>query len=173
MKFYSHKSMLNSCGLNTKIFLSVLVVFEKYFVFAKMSKISKTVLPCSGNLVAGKPSRMPLVVSLLNWFTRLSSGSKSQSRKRLRNFSKILSFRFLATLFGDLFESGSFSYLEVFVALFVTSSQVELPIEKNTWKNFSKFCLRCIATCLSDLYTTWYSHKKRVFCAFWLVFKNF
>ena len=32
---------------------SVLVVFGKSFVFAKMSKISKTVLSCFGDLVAG------------------------------------------------------------------------------------------------------------------------
>ena len=75
-----------------KIFLSVLVVFGKYFVFAKMSKISKIVLPYSGDLVAGKPSHMPLVVSLLSRFTQLSSGSRLQSQKRLRKFSKILGF---------------------------------------------------------------------------------
>ena len=80
-----------------KIFLSVLVVFGKYFVFAKMSKISKTVLPYSGDLVAGKPSHMPPVVSLLSRFMQLSSGSRLQSQKRLRNFQKFWVFRFIMT----------------------------------------------------------------------------
>ena len=43
---------------NTKIFLSVLGVFGKYFVYTKTEKISKTVLPCFGDSVAGHPSRM-------------------------------------------------------------------------------------------------------------------
>ena len=44
--------------LNTKIFLSVLGVFGKYFVLQKL-KNSKTVLPCFGDSVAGKSSHMP------------------------------------------------------------------------------------------------------------------
>ena len=42
---------------NTKRFLSVLSVFGKYFVFTKTKKISKTVLSCFGDSVAGHPSR--------------------------------------------------------------------------------------------------------------------
>ena len=51
--------MLNFCWSNIKRFLSVLVVFGKYFVFAKIVKFSKTVLPCFGDSVAGWSSRMP------------------------------------------------------------------------------------------------------------------
>ena len=43
---------------NTKIFLSVLGVFGKYFVFTKTEKFQKTVLPYFGDSVAGHPSRM-------------------------------------------------------------------------------------------------------------------
>ena len=43
---------------NTKIFLSVLVFFGKYFVLQKL-KISKTVLSCFGDSVAGQSSCMP------------------------------------------------------------------------------------------------------------------
>ena len=50
--------MLNPYWSNTKIFLSVLVVFGKSFVFTKMSKISKIVLPYFGDSVAGWSSRM-------------------------------------------------------------------------------------------------------------------
>ena len=49
--------MLNLCRSITKIFLSVLVVFGKYFVFAKIVKNSKIVLPCSGDSVAGRTNR--------------------------------------------------------------------------------------------------------------------
>ena len=64
-------------------------------------------LPCSGDLVTGQSNRMPPVVSLHRRFSRLTSGSKSQSRKILRNFSIIWVFRFLATLSSSLFTSGS------------------------------------------------------------------
>ena len=43
---------------NTKIFLSVLGIFGKYFVFTKTEKFQKTVLPCFSDSVAGHPSRM-------------------------------------------------------------------------------------------------------------------
>ena len=46
--------ILNFCWSNTKRFLSVLIVFGKSFVFAKISKI---MLPCSGDLVAGQSNR--------------------------------------------------------------------------------------------------------------------
>ena len=84
--------ILNFCWSNIKIFLSVLIVFGKSFVFAKISKISKTVVPCSGDLVAGQSSRMPPVASLHRSFLRLTSESTSQSWKRLRKFFKILGF---------------------------------------------------------------------------------
>ena len=72
-----------------KNFLSVLIVFGKSFVFAKISKISKIVLPCSGDFVAGQFSRMSLVASSYSKFSRLTDGSLSQSRKILRNFFRI------------------------------------------------------------------------------------
>ena len=84
--------ILNFCWSNTKWFLSVLIVFGKSFVFAKISKISKTVLPYCGDLVAGQSSRIPLVTSLHRRFSRLIGGSKFQLWKRLRNFFKILGF---------------------------------------------------------------------------------
>ena len=84
--------ILNFCWLNTKRFLSVLIVFGKPFVFAKILKISKIVLPCSGDLVVGQSSRIPPITSLHRRFSQLIAGSKFQSWKRLRNFFKILGF---------------------------------------------------------------------------------
>ena len=96
--------------LNTKRFLSVLVIFGKYFVLQKL-KISKIVLPCFGDSVAGLSSRMPqsraresvlvtcsrvegLVARGTQRFSRLSSRLPRewyfQSWKTLSNFSKLL-----------------------------------------------------------------------------------
>ena len=92
---------------NTKRFLSVLVVFGKYFVLSKKLKISKTVLPCFGDSIAGQTSRMPQsrargsVLATCSWvegpvargtqrFSRLSSRLPRkwdfQSRKTLSKF---------------------------------------------------------------------------------------
>ena len=87
---------LFKCFLHTQFLLlkhkkifECLNCFWKVFLFLqKISKISKTVLPCSGDLVIGKPNRMPPVTSLLSRFTWLTGWSKSQSRKRLRKFFK-------------------------------------------------------------------------------------
>ena len=78
--------------IKNKKILSVFNCFWKVFCFCKMSKISKTIQPCSGGLVAGTSSYMPPVVSLLSRFSRLTGGSKSQSWKRLRKFFKNFGF---------------------------------------------------------------------------------
>ena len=52
----------------------------------------------------------------------------------------------LATQVGDLFVDGRSSrkgYTEIFVAQFVTLSQVELPVAKTTQKIFQKFSFKC------------------------------
>ena len=98
---------------NIKRVLSVLGAFGKYFVFTKNWKISKTVLLCFGNSVAGHPSCMlqlrarALILVTFSWvkgpiargtqrFSRLSSrlprGLTFQSQKTLRNFFYIFVF---------------------------------------------------------------------------------
>ena len=52
-------SHAQSLLINHKKIFKCLVVFGKYFVFTKLVKISKIVLPCSGDSVAGRTSRMP------------------------------------------------------------------------------------------------------------------
>ena len=69
-----------------KIFECFNYFWKVFFFFAKISKISKTVLSCSGDLFTGQSNRMPLVASLHRRFLRLIGGSKSQLRKILRNF---------------------------------------------------------------------------------------
>ena len=90
---------------------------ESILLLRKLSKISKTVLPCSGDLVTGQSSRMPSVTSLRRRFLRLTGWSMSQSWKRLRKFSKILGFL-------------QFSWLSL-----VTCLQVEAPVAR-LYRNF-------------------------------------
>ena len=138
-KFVSHAQF---CWSNTKTFLSILIVFGKSFVFAKISKkLSKTVLPCSGDLVTGQTNRMSLITSLHRSFLRLTSKSMLQSWKRLRKFSKFWVFKSSRDSVWRLvheWKLQSQGYTEFFTAPFATSSWVYLPITKNTSKFFSK-----------------------------------
>ena len=133
--------ILNFCWSNTKWFLSVLIVFGKSFVFAKNSKISKisniskTVLPCSSDLIVSQYSCMPPVASLHRRFSRLTGKSMSQSRKRLRKFSKILGFynsRDSVWRLVHEWKLQSRGCTEIFVAPFDIYLRVDLPVVKNT-----------------------------------------
>ena len=84
--------ILKFCWSNKKRFLSVLIVFGKSFIFAKISKISKTVLPCTGDLVASQSSSMPPVASLHRRFLQLIGRSMSSREKHLENFPKFWAF---------------------------------------------------------------------------------
>ena len=101
--------ILNFCWLNTKRFLSVLIVFGKFFCFCKKSKISKTVLPCSSDLVASQASRMPQLWAYTVGLRDSLTGQSPSHKKYLEIFSKIWVFRVLATRFGDFFAGGRFS----------------------------------------------------------------
>ena len=104
------------------------------------------------------------------------AGQCSSRKKDLENFQKFWVFRFLATQFGGLFESGSFSH-ELTQKFSRLPSRLPRGWNFQSWKIlrqiFQKFCLRCLATCPGDLYATWYNCEKCVFYAFWIVFKNF
>ena len=89
--------------------MSVLIVFGKSFVFAKISKISKTVLPSSGDLVAGQASHMPQSQAYIEDFRDSLVGQGPSHEKDLEIFSKIWVFRVLTTWFGDLLASESFN----------------------------------------------------------------
>ena len=111
---------------NTKIFLSVLGVFGKYFVFTKFEKFQKQCCP-----VLATQSRVIQVAyysrELAGWFWRLVREWKVQSRgvhrdfcgsardslagrpssckKHFENFSTIVTLSVLAACLGDLFQS--------------------------------------------------------------------
>ena len=84
--------MLNSCWSNTKRFLSILVVFGKYFVFVKMSKIFKNSVALFWRLSRGLVQSHVLVASPHRDFLRLIGRLIPQSRKILRIFFRIWVF---------------------------------------------------------------------------------
>ena len=74
----------------TKRFFSVLVVFGKYFVFTKIVKISKTVLSCFGNSVAGRSSRMPQSRAHSEIFRGSLAGQCPSHKKYFEYFPKFV-----------------------------------------------------------------------------------
>ena len=149
--------MLNPCWSNTKRFLSVLVIFGKSFVFTKMSKFSKTVLPCFGNSIASWSSHMSQSQAHTLIFCGSLAGHCPSREKYLEYFSKFGFLMFLATQSGDLFVSGRSShegYTKIFAASLMTYSWVELPVAKNTWKIFQNLSLRCFVAYPGDLLVT-------------------
>ena len=90
---------------NTKIFLSVLGVFGKYFVFTK--------------------KKLKIFKNSVALFWRLSHGSS-------KSHASATSLR---VNFGDLFASERFShegYTDIFAAQLATPLRVDLPVAKNT-----------------------------------------
>ena len=122
--------MLNLCWFKYKKIFECFRYFWKVFCFHKNWKISKTVLPCFGDLVAGHPSHMPQsrargsvlvtcsrvrgpVARGTQRFSRLSSRLPRewdfQSRKTLSKIFKSLGLKCFGGwpwwLTGDLFQS--------------------------------------------------------------------
>ena len=123
---------------------------ESTLFLQKLSKFSKIVLPCFGNSVTSRTSRIPQSRVHHRDFWLLigdSLAGKCFSREKdLEYFSKIWNFMFFATQVGDLFAGGRSNrerYTEIFVAQFATLSRVELPVAKNTKKIFKKFSFKC------------------------------
>ena len=107
---------------NTKRFLSVLVVFGKYFVLTKTKNFKNSVA----------------------LFWRLSRSDKSHATIA----SSRVNFCDLFTS-GRSYHEG---YIEIFAAQLATPSWVRLPVAKNTWQNFQNFWLDvfwrlALATC--------------------------
>ena len=165
--------MLNLCWSITKRFLSVLVVFGKYFFLTKIVKNSKTVLPCSGNSVAGRTSRMPQSQVHNRDFSRLTSNSlagKCFSREKgLEYFQKS---RF--SCFSRL-RLATFSRVEGPVARRLRDFH-GLPrdsltgrtssLEKHLNKFFKIFVLSVLVTGPGDFLVTWLNRENCVCCAY-------
>ena len=129
---------------------------ESILFLQKLSKSSKTMFPCFGDSVASWSNRMPQSRAHTEIFCDSLVGQCPSHEIYLEYFSKFGFLMFLTGLSSDLFTGGRFSrkgYTEIFVAYIATSSQVELPIAKNTSKNFP-FVLSVLVTSLSDLLAT-------------------
>ena len=128
--------MLNFCWSNTKRFLSVLVVFGKYFSFyKKCQNFQKQCCPILATWSRISPVAYPQLRDHTVGFCDSLAGHCPSREKYLGKFSKIWVFRFLATKTGDWFVGESSScegYTKIFAAPFATSSWVELSVAKNT-----------------------------------------
>ena len=89
--------------------MSVLIVFGKCFYFEKCQKFQKLCNPVLVTCLAGQSSRMPQLQAYIEGICDSLAGQSPNREKDLEYFAKIWVFRYLATQFGDLFASGSFS----------------------------------------------------------------
>ena len=108
--------ILNFCWSNTKIFLSILVIFGKSFVFAKITKNFKNNVALFWRLGRGSSQSHAWVASLHRRFSWLTGESMSQSQKRLKFFflSKFWVFKSSRNLVWRLYHEGKlqkFSWL--------------------------------------------------------------
>ena len=135
-----------------------------------MSKISKTVLPCLGDSVAGWSSRMSQSRAHTEIFCGSLAGHCPNHEKYLEYFSKFGFLMFLTTQSGDLFARGLRDFLGLpRDSLMDRTSSHEKHLDK-FFKNFiSSVSQLVLATC--------FNHENCVFCIlrviFKVVFKNF
>ena len=98
-------------GQTQKAFWVFLLFLESFLFLQKMSKFQKTVLPSSGDSVAGWSSRMSVQSHVLvtcphRFFSWLTSGSMPSHEKYLEYFSKFGFLMFLATKSNEFFAGG-------------------------------------------------------------------
>ena len=127
--------LLNLMLIKHKKIFECFNCFWKVFCFEKCQKFQKLWHLFLATCLTDQASHMPQLWACTEGFCDSLAGQSPSREKDLEIFSKIWVFRFLATQFGDLFASGSSShevYLESFVAPFMTSSWVDLPVTKNT-----------------------------------------
>ena len=166
--------MLNLCWSIKKIFLSVLVVFGKYFVFTKIvkknfKKISKKLYcPVLATQSRVEPVACPNCESIIKIFRDSLAVKCFSLEKDLEYFSKFLDFhafcnsgwrlvcrwkvqsrgvhRDFRSSVRDSFASGTSSH------------------EKHLKKIFENFLSSVLVAGPGDLHATWFSREKRVFC---------
>ena len=127
--------LLNYMLIKHKKIFECFNCFWKVFCFEKCQKFQKLCNLVLATCLMGQASCMPQSRAYTEGFRYSLAGQSPSREKDLEYFSKIWVFRFLATQFSDLFASGSSShevYSECFVAPFMTSSWVDLPVTKNT-----------------------------------------
>ena len=133
---------------------------ESILFSQKLSKISKTVLPCSGDLVSGQSSRLPPVMSTTQGIFATHWWVLGFSRLRLVTCSQVkapiarVTPKFLRLL----------SRLPL---------RWNFQSQKTLRKIFQKFHLRCLAACPGNLNMTWFNRENHAFYPLGTVFKTF
>ena len=131
--------------------------FWKVFCFTKLVKISKIVLPCFGDSVAGWSSCMLQLQVHTKIFRDSLIGQCPSRKKYLEYFSKFGILMFFAAQSGDLFAGGGssrkgtqrFSWLPRDSFVGRTSNR------KKHLENFSKILVsKSLTTYLGDLHAT-------------------
>ena len=107
LNVFSHAQSLL---FNHKKNFKCLVVFGKYFAFTKNVKISKTVLPCSSDLVTSWSSHMLQSRAHTKIFFYSLAGQCPNHKKYLKYFSKFGFLMFIMAQSGDLFVGGGSSH---------------------------------------------------------------
>ena len=168
--------MLNLCWSNTKRFLSVLVVFGKYFVFTKIVKFQKQCCPV-WRLSCGLIQSHTPVLSPHRDFSWLTGGSMSQSRKILRIFFKFWVFKCFSRLRLAICSRVEGPVVRGTQRFSWLSSQLFRKWNLQSWKTlrkfFKSFLLSVLAAGPGDLHAIWFNRKNRVFCTKWVSFWTF
>ena len=131
------------CWSNTKRFLSILIVFLESVFILKNVKIFKNCATLFRQLIlTGHSNRETLVASLLRSSCDSLVSQAPCCEKDLEKFQNFLVLAFFCDSVWRLVRKWKLQlqvYSECFATPFVTYSQLDLPITKNTWTNFSKF----------------------------------
>ena len=158
-------------------FFSVLVVFGKFFVFGKMSKISKTVLSCFSDSVAGWSSRMFQSRAHTEIFRGSLAGQCPSREKYLEYFFKIWVFNVSHNSDWRLVHGWRFQLWGVhrdFRSLPCDSLVGRTSSREKYLDKFFRICvLSVLVTDPGNLLATWLSRENCVFCTNRSVFKFF
>ena len=138
-----------------------------------MSKISKIVTPCSGDLPCGSSQLHAPVVSLYRRFLRFTSGSKSQSRKRLRNFFQNLGFQISSDSVWRLVREWKLQSRGLLRKCRGSLRDFLASGPSSREKHLDKFFKFFFMGVFGDLFATYFNCKNHVFCTLRTVFKNF
>ena len=162
----------NICWSNTKIFLSVLIVFGKFFCFENFQNFQKLCISILATLPRKSSQSWDPSHELTQKLLRLFGESSSLLRKRLWKIFKksgFLAFSWLSLATGSRVEALVVSLLKMLRNLLASRpSSHEKYLDK-----FLKF----VTWVFGDLFATHSNREKHVFCTmkviFRAVFKNF
>ena len=173
LNVFSHAQFLL---IKHKDFLVFQLFLENILFLQKLSKSSKTVLPCSGDSVAGQFSHMPQSRAHTEIFRYSLAGQCPSHEKYLEYFSKFGFLMFLAAQSGYLFAGGRSSRggAQKFSRLTLRLPHGQNFQSKKTLRKFFKiFVLSVLAIGPGNLLATLPNRENHVFCAIGQFLKPF